>query len=102
MEAKDILEDTETQDLKWTTGGDFTIGLSDSQHIKDIVFSSPNAWKQYPFCGVNITAYLNSSGTQNLLRKTIFDQLTTDGFGQVSVTFENNDVSEFNVNAVRN
>ena len=101
MEAKDILEDTATQDYKWTNG-DFTVGESDMQHIKDIVFSGPNAWKQYPLCGVNINAYLSSSGTQNLLRKTIFDQLTTDGYGQVSVAFEGNDVSQFNVDAVRN
>lgn len=101
MEAKDIIEDPETQDYKWTNG-DFTISESDMQHIKDIVYSAPNAWKQYPLCGVNIYAYLNSSGTQNLLRKTIFDQLTTDGYGQVSVTFTGNDVAQFNVDAVRN
>lgn len=102
MEANDILESPTTQDLVFTLAGDFTVGPSDMQHVKDVVFSFQGDWKQYPLCGVGIENYLNSSGTQQYLRREIQYQLTTDGYTSIEVKFVGRGVDNFEVNAVRN
>lgn len=100
--AKDILQDPTTGDLKWSLSGDFDNGFSDQQHVRDIIESNLNDWKEYPLCGVGINNYLNSSGTQLVLKQEITKQLTTDGYGQIDVNFVQNSVSNYYVNAVRN
>ncbi len=97
--AKDILQDTDG-DLLFKDG-DFVIGLSDNQHITDIIISTPGSWKEYPLCGVGIEYYLNSSGTQGILKRDIQVQLTTDGYRVDNIQFETDAIDTFTVDAIR-
>jgi len=82
--------------------GDFTVAESDQQHIEDIIFENVGAYKQFPLVGVGILNYLNSSGSEQGLRNEILSQLTVDGYSDITVTFDGDDLSNFDVNAIRN
>lgn len=84
------------------TNGDFVTGDSDTQHIQDIVFENVGAYKQFPLVGVGIINYLNSSGAVLILTRSIQIQLTTDGYNVEKIKFNNNNVSDFTINANRN
>jgi hypothetical protein len=88
MDAKDFLIDTDN-DLLFDNG-DFSVGLSDSTHIQDIITSFTGYWKQFPLCGVGIISYLNSSGEQQRLKNEINIQLKNDGYkvNSISITEE--------------
>lgn len=97
--AKDILL---TENDYSFLNGDFSIGESDPQHIQDIIFENVGAYKQFPLVGVGIMNYLNSSGAQLLLSREIQLQLETDGMRLNEIVFNETDVSDFTVDAVRN
>jgi len=97
--AKDIL--LSANDLLFENG-DFSIGNSDPQHIEDLIFENAGAYKQFPLVGVGIINYLNSSGSQLILKRNIKTQLETDGYRVDAVKFTNNDISNFTVDAIRN
>lgn len=96
--AKDILLNEGDLDFE---NGDFKNGLSDNQHITDIIQSSPGAYKQFPLCGVAIINYLNSSGAQNILNREIRVQLQTDGYTINDITFKGSNTSNFTIDAIR-
>lgn len=60
--------------------GDFTIAISDVQHVQDTITAFPGWWKQNPADGVGIFAYQNSSGQQQVLSRVIKQQLQSDGY----------------------
>lgn len=97
--AKDFKSDTDG-DL-YIASGDFAIFESDSQHIVDLITSNKGDWKEYPLCGVGIDNYINSNTSQLFLTKDIKAQLTTDGFGNIDVIYEDNNSLNFTIDAVR-
>jgi hypothetical protein len=60
--------------------GDFAISESDSQHIADTLNAFPGWWKQYPADGVGVFNYFNSAGQEQILKRSIQIQLTSDGY----------------------
>lgn len=83
------------------TGGDFVISDSDSQHQEDIISENIGSYKQYPVLGVGIIQYLNSSGSQGILRRSIQLQLEADGYYIKSILFNDANVTSFTVDAER-
>lgn len=80
--AYDILS-TNDGDLL-IAGNDLAYGPSDPQHIEDTVVASPLSWKQFPADGVNIRYYLGSSGKIQEIQRSVRQQLTIDGYSQIT------------------
>lgn len=80
--AYDILS-TETGDLL-IANNDLKYGLSDPQHVEDTIVATPLSWKQYPADGVGINNYLNSSGKEQQIKRDIRQQLTIDGYSNIT------------------
>ncbi len=78
MKAQDFLLDS-TGDLL-IKDGDFVIGLSDGQHIKDIMQSVPGWWKEFPLVGFNPFQFLNSRTSVQQQKQTARQQLEGDKF----------------------
>ena len=102
MEANDFLLDDDG-DLQITSNGDFKIGLSDRQHITDIIRSNVGWWKQYPLIGVGIMNYLNSSGKEQQLEREIKIQLQSDGYNvdKPKISYDANGLMNITPNAMR-
>lgn len=83
------------------TGGDFVISDSDLQHQEDIISESIGAYKEYPVLGVGIINYLNSSGSESILRRNIQIHLESDGYSIKEISFSKNSINEFTVDAER-
>jgi hypothetical protein len=94
--VNDLLEDSDGDIL--IVNGDLTIGESDNTHISDVIVANKGDWKEYPLLGVGINAYLNSSGMQQFVTNEIKKQLDSDGYGSISVIFNNDN---FEVDAIR-
>jgi hypothetical protein len=60
--------------------GDIAIAYSDEQHIQDTVCAAPGSWKEFPSDGVGLFKYLNSSGQEQALSRSIKIQLQVDGY----------------------
>lgn len=60
--------------------GDFIIADSDEQHVTDTLAAFPGWWKEEPADGVGVFAYQNSSGQQQILARSIKQQLQSDGY----------------------
>lgn len=52
--------------------------LSDEQHVQDTINAATGWWKENPSDGVNIRAYLNSDGQEQVLARSISVQLQSD------------------------
>lgn len=68
--------------------GDFAVGVSDEQHINDIILHEKGNFRQNPALGVGIMQYLNSP--HNTLARTELEgkvkrQLEFDGFSVFDV-----------------
>jgi phage baseplate assembly protein W len=88
--VNDILLD-ETGDLAVSADGDLAVGISDSQHIADVLESAPGNWKQHPLVGVELMRYVNAPLTPQVRReltKGILIQLENDECGNVEVDFD--------------
>lgn len=90
---KDLLQDN-TGDLL-ISNGDLNIGFSDGQHLADIIYSAPNWWKEYPFLGVNIQAFLSSGTDSPQLNTKVLTQLRSDGFTVNSANFTKDNNNNF-------
>jgi hypothetical protein len=97
--AKDFRTDTDN-DI-YIANGDFAIFESDQQHIVDIVTSAQGSWKEYPLCGVGIDTFINAPVTQQTITNVVTKQLTNDGYGSISIKFENDNDINFEVDAIR-
>lgn len=71
---KDIFLDTDyinaNNDIGWVE--------SDQQHVQDTINTSPGCWKENPQDGVGVQSYLNSSGMEQVIARSIYVQLTSD------------------------
>lgn len=92
MAAKDIKSDDNEDLFIDPITGDFKIDFSDQQHIQDIIEASQGDYKEFPSLGVGIEAYLNSSGTEQTIERSVKLQLQSDGYSVsgASVTFDPN------------
>lgn len=79
------------------TNGDFSMWLSDEQHIVDIIQSFRGEWKQYPEVGVGLGAYLASSGQEQSISRDIVIQLTADGYQVKSPDFKTDSTGKLTV-----
>lgn len=103
-EAKDIKSDSDGDLFIDPNTGDFAFGLSDEQHIEDIIDSDIGHYKEFPALGAGIENYVNSSGTeQEIARKTKL-QLQGDGYNvsRTIVEFDPNGNLTVSPNAIRN
>ena len=66
----DILIEVVNNDIQWVA--------SDVQHVQDTINAAPGWWKESPSDGVNIRAYLNSSGQEQVLSRSISINLQSD------------------------
>ena len=99
----DILSDPNTGDLL-IQGNDFAIGLSDTQHIQDLVLSFIGTWKEFPSIGVGLKQYQGSAGKEQSIEQAIQLQLSADGYDASQVTISTAPDGTFNIytNATRN
>ena len=97
--VKDFKTDTDG-DL-FISNGDLAIFESDSQSIVDIITSNNGDWKEYPLCGVGIDNYINSNSSHQFLTNSIKTQLTNDGFANIDVIYDDNNLLNFTIDAVR-
>ena len=77
MANKDYILD-ENGDLL-IKNGDFVVGLSDDQHIEDIITSFQGEYKEFPFTGAGILTSLNASDARNAINK-VKEQLQAAGY----------------------
>lgn len=89
MISQDFKED-ENGDLS-IINGDIEIGESDQQHIADLIYSAPNAWKEFPNVGLNIQSYLSGSGIGENLNRNLKLQLIADGYTLTKATITEQD-----------
>lgn len=96
MEAVDFIREADNE-IK-IANGDFVVGLSDEQHIEDILLAAPGDVKQFPLAGVDINKGINGS-IDGELRKEIKLQMEADGFEVSGIIFNE---QELKINANRN
>ena len=71
-------------DLKYNDAGlmiannDVIWDISDEQHVQDTINAAPGWWKENFADGVNIRAYLGSSGQERVLARSVKIQLESD------------------------
>lgn len=71
-------------DLKYNDAGlmivnnDVVWDISDEQHVQDTINAAPGWWKENFADGVNIRAYLSSSGQERVLARSVKIQLESD------------------------
>lgn len=90
--ATDILLDDD-MDYQISSTGDFTIGESDQQSAILVLNTNQGSWKFHPICGMGISKYEGSSGTQAVMKREMSVQLQADGFKIKSIIVK--DYSEF-------
>lgn len=65
---------------------DWVFGLSDQQHVKDTINSNPGWWKENFSDGVGVRNYQSGAGQQQVLARSIKQQLESDLY-QVGIPF---------------
>jgi len=84
-------------DMKYTNGaldissGDISIVPSDEQHIEDTINAFAGWWKEFPFEGVGILAWLGGSINTQAIQRAIRINLEADNYtvGNPTVTVAN-------------
>ena len=79
MDTRDILFSFDTDDLR-IENGDFVIGDSDQQNIRNIVQAHRGQFYQTPLIGVGILDEMNSSVTVQSLKNRIRTNLLLDNY----------------------
>ncbi len=87
--VKDFLSDDDGDLI--IENGDFKIGESDYQHIRDILQAAPGHYKQFPLVGANIMSMVNGS-IDGDFRKELRKQLQADGYNVKSIKMVNGDL----------
>lgn len=95
MISQDLQLDS-TGDLK-IENGDFVVGPSDFQHIKDLINSFPGWWKQFSSVGVGARQYIGSTGMQQTLQRAVQLALQGDNYTNISITYTNGTDGTFNM-----
>jgi hypothetical protein len=96
--VKDIILDDDN-DIIINSLGDFDVKDSDQQHVVLLINTYLGQWKQFPYCGVGIIRYLNSSGQQQTLRRNITVQMVADGYKVNNITLNGTEI--YNIDAQR-
>lgn len=67
--------------------GDFDVSYSDQQHIELLMITYLGGWKEFPLVGVGLTNYINSSGSELIIRRNMIVQLESDSYqvNQISI-----------------
>lgn len=61
--------------------GDFAIGLSDEQHVSDIVSANKGDYRQFPTVGADLSKFLNKQDNNiSQLKRDIQVNLEADGY----------------------
>jgi hypothetical protein len=84
--------------------GDFEFGPSDSQCIKDILFSNPGWYKDFPLIGASIQMLLKGKINQQKVEALIKQQLEADGYkltGRPVITVGSDGTVTITPNALR-
>lgn len=83
---------------------DIGTGLSDAQHVEDTINAFPGWWKQSPADGVGIGQYINSTGMEQEISRSIVINLLSDGYqcSNPQVSTGNNGTLTIMPNATRN
>ena len=95
MAVKDFKQTDDDEIL--IENGDFVVNYSDQQHLKDIVYSAPNWYKEFPQLGVNIQYYLSGAGIGADLTRNIQLQYTSDGYNVNSIKFTQDSNGNYNL-----
>ena len=72
--------------------GDLLAADSDTQHVKDLIFSFVGWYKENPTLGVGAQKYVNSSGSLQKLKSRIQIALKADGYKAQKITVKNKQV----------
>jgi hypothetical protein len=85
------------------TTGDFDFCPSDGQHVKDILFSQPGWYKEFPLLGCSIQTMLKGKINQQKVEALIKQQLEADGYSVRRPAITINTSGKFRIvpNAVR-
>lgn len=87
MEARDYLYNDDDELL--IKDGDFVVGASDEQHIKDIMCAAPGHFRQYPEIGANILQQVKGV-IDGRYKRVVRVNLENDGYNVKTVDFINN------------
>jgi hypothetical protein len=63
-----------------TRDGDFAIAESDEQHVADTINAFPGWWKENPADGVGVFQFMNSSGMEQEISRSVKINLQSDGY----------------------
>jgi hypothetical protein len=77
--------------------GDFVIGLSDEDHMQDLIESFVGWWKEFPAVGVGIKQFQASAGQEQVIERNIKLQLQGDGYDIAIVRVTLTSDSKFNI-----
>lgn len=100
MNAQDFLLNDDGDML--IANGDLVVGDSDKQHQWDIIVAHKGWYKEFPYIGVGLMAYLKSTGMQLELKKNIQLQLQADNYSLNNLTVGDLDKMEIEWDAERN
>lgn len=80
---------------------DWVFDISDQQHVKDTINSNPGWWKENFADGVGIRKYQNGTGQQQVLARSIKQQLEADLYqvGIPVIMYSQNGTLNINPNA---
>jgi hypothetical protein len=82
--------------------GDFVIGESEEQHMEDIILAAPGEFRQYPTLGVGISRYLKGPDPNlDRLKAAIIENLKLDGYTNISVALNPDDLTDIDLKADR-
>lgn len=82
------------------SNGDFSIGDSDEQHIKDTIVSFAGWWKDNVSDGVGIDSFVKSTGQEQVVGRLVKIHLENDGYTVNNPIINiNNEKLEINPNA---
>jgi len=88
--VSDILLDNDNKFL--ISKGDFTVGLSDNQHIAQIIDSNRGEWLFHPLTGVGIVKFLNGALSYAQVQTLITQQLKLDGYTDIDFNINEEDL----------
>ena len=76
MDRYDLLSDSNNNLI--VLNNDMVFDISDTQHIEDTINAAPGWWKENFTDGVNIRSYLNSTGQEQVIARSLRIQLESD------------------------
>lgn len=94
----DILLNDENEPI--LINGDFQIGDSNQQEIKNILIAFKGEFKSTPLLGAELQRMLKARNSRQSITREVSEQLRFDGFQNIDLKIE--DFENFTINAQRN